>query len=230
MSILKSLAFACACGCALAVVGSGAASADTWRWKDAEGQVHFGDRPPPGVQAERMNVQTGPSALTDEERAQRAQELRAREAARDAAAARDERRAARKEERVADEAAMNRGRCDRARWALAALESGRPVYRDANGAFRVKRPPNQQDVYTGPRQYLEEAERQGETAHYQQEMDRYCADFPELQDKSLADTELRHAEACEAAAAGLEQLMREESRAMPEEIEHRRRFLDEECR
>jgi len=226
MSILKSLA----CVCALAVVGSGAALADTWRWQDAEGQVHFGDRPPPGVQAERMNVQTGPSALTDEERARRAQELREREAARDAAAAREERRAARNEERAADEAAMNRGRCDRARWALAALESGRPVYRDANGAFRVKRPPNQQDVYTGPRQYLEETERQAEAAHYQQEMAQYCADFPELQDKSLADADLRHAEACEAAAAELEQLMREESRATPEEIERQRRFLDEECR
>lgn len=125
---------------------------------------------------------------------------------------------------------MNRGRCDRARWALAALDSGRPVYRDASGAYRVKRPPNQQDVYTGPRQYLDEAEREAEIAHYREEMNTYCADFPELRDPALADEELRHAEACEAAAIELEQLLQDEARATEEEIAHRRRFLDEECR
>lgn len=226
MSIRKSIAYACV----LAALSAAAAAADTWRWEDEAGQVHYGDTPPPGVKAERIRLPSSPSALSDEARAQRQQELREREAAREAQAAREEGRAARAEARAADELAMKRGRCDRARWALAALDSGRPVYRDANGTYRVKRPPNQQDVYTGPRQYLEEAEREAEIARYRQEMDTYCADFPELQDPARADEDLRHAEACEAAAIELEQLLQDEARATEEEIAHRRRFLEEECR
>lgn len=30
------------------------ATAGVYRWTDAKGQLHFGDRPPPGVQAERL--------------------------------------------------------------------------------------------------------------------------------------------------------------------------------
>lgn len=226
MSIRKSIAYAGV----LALLWSAGASAEAWRWKDDSGQVHFGDKPPPGVAAERVHVQSGPSTLTDEERAQRRLDLREGEATRDEAAAREERRAARAEERAAGEAAMNRSRCDRARWALAALDSGRPVYRDASGAYRVKRPPPQQDAYSGPRQYLDDAERQAEIAHYQQEVDTYCADSPELRDPALADEDLRHAEACEAAAIEFEQLLQDEARATEEEIARRRRFLDEECR
>lgn len=226
MSIMKTVAWVCG----LAVLTAGPACAETWRWRDAEGQTHFGDKPPPGVEAERLDVKSRSPALSDEERARRAQELREREAARDEAAAREARRTSRAEERAAEERATNRGRCDRARWALAALDSGRPVYRDANGNFRVKRPPNQQDVYTGPREYLEDAERAAEIAHYRAEMDTYCAGFPELQDPALADEELRRAEACEAAAAELEQLRQDESRADDEEITRRERLFDEECR
>lgn len=226
MSIRKSIAYASVLSFLCAV----GASAETWRWKDEAGQVHFGDTPPPGVAAERMNLPSSPSTLSDEDRAQRRQALRDSEAAREEEEARAEGRAARAEERAAGEAAMNRSRCDRARWALAALDSGRPVYRDASGAYRVKRPPPQQDVYSGPRQYLEDAEREAEIAHYRQEMDSYCADFPELKDPAKADEDLRHAEACEAAAIELEQLLQDEARATEEEVAHRRRFLDEECR
>ncbi|MCC7120322.1 MAG: DUF4124 domain-containing protein [Gammaproteobacteria bacterium] len=226
MSIRKTIPWVCVLAC----LWPGLALSDTWRWKDAAGQVHFGDQPPPGVQAERIGVSSRPSPLTDEDRAQRQQTLHARDAARDAAAKREESRAAREDARAAEETAMSRARCDRARWALAALESGRPVYRDANGAYRVKRPPPQQDVYSGPREYLEEAERQAEIAHYQEEMNTYCAAFPELADPALADEDLRHADACEAAALELEQLLQDEARATEEEIARRRRFLDEECR
>ena len=228
MSIRKAIACVFAAG-ALSLIST-LVQADTWRWQDAEGQVHFGDRPPPGVTAERIDVQTTPSTLTDEERQRRPEALRAAEAAKAAEAARKAQRAAGDAAAAADARAMDRGRCDRARWALAALESGRPVYRDANGAYRVKRPPNQPDTYTGPRQYLEDPERQRETARYQREMDQYCAAFPELQDKALAAEDLRHAEACEFAAAELQALQKEEAHSTPEEIARRQRFLDEECR
>lgn len=227
MSIRGSIARICIC----AVLGwAVAAAAETWRWTDATGQTHFGDSPPPGVDAERIEVRTQGAPLSDDARAQRARELRDRQSAAEAAAAEEERRAARAAEQEAATAAMNRVRCNRARWALAALDSGRPVYRDASGAYRVKRPPRQLDAYTGPREYLDEVERQAEIVRYQREMDEYCADFPELQDRARADGDLRRAEVCEAAAIEFEHLLRDAARATPEEISRRRQFLDEHCR
>jgi hypothetical protein len=217
MSILNF----CAAACALLVVSTSLALAETWRWTDAEGQVHFGDRPPPDVQAEQIKLQRKAAPLGDDARLQRRP-----------APQNDEAQAA-QEARDADDGnaqALNRSRCDRARWALAALDSGRPVYRDASGAYRVKRPPTQPDTYEGPREYLEDAEREAEIAQHRADMDRYCAEFPELQDLSLADEDLRHAEACEFAATELSQLLQDEARATPEEIARRQRFLDEECR
>ncbi|MHA7834229.1 MAG: DUF4124 domain-containing protein [Algiphilus sp.] len=39
----------------LAAVGTATElTAGIYRWTDTEGQLHFGDRPPPGVQAERL--------------------------------------------------------------------------------------------------------------------------------------------------------------------------------
>lgn len=222
MSIRKTSAYACL----LAVLCTAGAAAETWRWQDETGQVHFGDKPPPGVAAERVHLRSKSAVSSDEASTQA---VRERATAQDEAA-REEQRTAGTEARTADETAMRRSRCDRARWALAALDSGRPVYRDASGAYRVKRPPPHGDTYSGPRQYLDEAEREAEIAHYQQEMNTYCAGFPELQDLERADEELRHAEACEAAALEFEQLMQDEARATDEEIARRRRFLDEECR
>lgn len=38
-----------------------AGSADYWRWTGADGSVHYGETPPPGVKAERIHVSTGTS-------------------------------------------------------------------------------------------------------------------------------------------------------------------------
>jgi|LNFM01.1.fsa_nt_gb hypothetical protein len=224
MSIPKSCVVLCCAGLLLA----GQAMAETWRWRDAEGNVHFGDRPPADVQAERMQIKSTPSPA-DGDGERRLEQLRSDEAARKASRDEAATRARRQADADAGELAQRRSRCDRARWALAALETRRPVYRDANGAYRVKRSPNEPDIYTGPRQYLEAAERQAEIERYQRDMGEYCSEFPELQDKQLAEEDLRHAEACEFAQAQLEQLEQPESRATPEEIAARRQFLEQEC-
>lgn len=39
-----------------------AASSDYWRWTGADGTVHYGESPPPGVKAERIHVSTGTAA------------------------------------------------------------------------------------------------------------------------------------------------------------------------
>jgi len=225
MSIPKFLACVCAAGLWLA----GGASAETWRWRDAEGNQHFGDQPPAGVEAERLNIKRRPSELSPQDRTQRLERLRADEASRNAKREATQARAGRDADELADKRAGNRQRCDRARWALAALETARPVYRDENGAYRVKRSPNEPDIYPGAREYLDDAERQGEIARYRRDMEGSCADTPALADKRLAEEELRHAESCEFAEASLRQLEQPEARATPEEIAGRRRFLEAEC-
>jgi hypothetical protein len=215
--------------CCVALLMAGPAGAETWRWRDADGNVHFGDRPPSGVQAERLKTPSKPAPAEGEAGARRLEQLRSDEAARKARREAADTRARRRADADAGDRAQQRSRCDRARWALAALETARPVYRDANGAYRIKRSPNEPDIYTGPRQYLEAPEREAEIARYQRDMGEYCVDFPELQDKQLADEDLRHAEACEFAQAQLQQLEEPESRATPEEIAARRQFLEQEC-
>lgn len=225
MSIRKMVALV---GVLIGVLGVADAQAGpTWRWRDADGGVQFGDRPPPGVAAELVKSKARPPAPSAAEGASTfdAQD----ESAENQPGADKDRAADRKAQDAAGKLANRRGRCDQARWALAALESGRPVYRDETGAYRIKRAPNQPDGYTGERRYLDATERDSEIAHHQGDMDKYCAEFPELKDKRLAEDDLRHAEACEQAQADLAKLEAPESRVTEDEIARRRQFLEQEC-
>jgi hypothetical protein len=214
MSMRMRLALALLPGAALVLSALPAGGVEAWRWRDAEGGVHFGDRPPPGAAAERLRLRADPASTGG------AQGPVARQAPAPPPPA------------PADAAAdgpQRLERCDRARWALAALESGRPVYLDAYGAYRVKRPPGQPDPYTGPREYLDDAEREQAQARYRGERDEACAEFPERMDPRAADEDLRRAEACERAAADLARLERPEARASAEDLATRRRWLETQC-
>lgn len=46
---------------AFGVTSTPAAADAAYRWKDAEGRVHFSDRPPPGVNAQQIELQKTPS-------------------------------------------------------------------------------------------------------------------------------------------------------------------------
>ncbi len=201
---------------ALVLPACPAGAAEAWRWRDADGSVHFGDRPPPGIAAERLQLRASPADAGSLQRPAPAQVP----AAASVATAAD----------AAPGGPEQLERCDRARWALAALESGRPVYRDANGAYRVKRPPNQPDPYAGPREYLDDAEREQALALNRDARDGFCAAFPDLMDPRVAAEDLRRAEACELAAADLARLERPQARASAEDLAARRRWLDTQCR
>ena len=202
-------------GATLVLPAFPADAAEAWRWRGTDGSVHFGDRPPPGVAAERPQLRARPAAAGSVQRPDPAQAPAPRSGASDAEAA------------PGGPAQLER--CDRARWALAALESERPVYRDAYGAYRVKRPPNQPDPYAGPREYLDDAEREQALARYRDERDEFCAAFPDLMDPRVADEDLRRAEACELAVADLARLERPEARASAEDLAARRRWLETQC-
>lgn len=205
------------------------AVADTWRWRDAEGKLNFGDSPPAGVPAERVRVAPPRSPLSPEEaerevgllREKADREMQQAEVGRKAAAA----AAARSEEQHAQ--ALQR--CGQAKQALFMLKMERPVYQDDEGRFRIKRPPGQGDPYTGTRNYLDDATRAAEIRNQQAIIAETCsAPLDEADETRLAD-EAREREACESAAAELDQAQQQEMRPAPEEEARLRRFLAEEC-
>lgn len=53
----------------LAVLLATTASANIYQWTDDDGHVHFGEQPPVGVEAERLDSAPGPASQPDEPKA-----------------------------------------------------------------------------------------------------------------------------------------------------------------
>lgn len=104
--------------------------AQTYRWVDAQGVTHFGDRPPPGTPAD--TVRTAPSAPADPAASARIEALRADIEKRAA-----ERAKAREEAATQQAASAARAReCAQARANLKAMESARRVVgADGTGTY-----------------------------------------------------------------------------------------------
>lgn len=201
----------------------------TYRWRDAEGGVHFGDKPPAGVVAEPLKVRPQPSRLTPAEADAEVRRLRAAEASRAETAARQKATATAAERARAERQAARQQRCEEAKWALAALDSGRPVYRDEQNRYRIKRPPVQGDAYTGKREYLDEATRQREIAVEKRRIAENCGGQPTPAERARTEEEILHAEECEKAAADLQLMLQPQSGATDEDIAARRAFLNGSC-
>jgi len=58
---LRGIALSLVMLCALGSMSAPVTAEVAYRWKDANGRVHFGDQPPPGVKAERIELQKTPS-------------------------------------------------------------------------------------------------------------------------------------------------------------------------
>ena len=181
------------------LAGPPAQAGDVFSWQDRNGVGHFGDRPPVGVAASKVVLPAVPAVL----QARTLPTLTPPEVPPVSPAP----------------AADLRVACDRARWALAALQTQRPVYRDGSGIYRVKRPPRQRDVYAGPRTYLSDAERSAEITRQEAARETACAAYPELEDPALAEQDLIRAEHCEAALAHWHDLTRADARASDDERE-----------
>jgi|GEM_PF-1416169 len=197
----------------IGVASMPALAGDVFRWQDRNGSPHFGDRPPEGVAASKVVLPAFPAALQ---------------------AATPPMPPAPPTPASASPASPTpvidlRPACDRARWALAALQTQRPVYRDGSGIYRVKRPPRQPDGYTGQRTYLSDAERGAEITRQQAARETACAAFPELQDPALAEQDLIRAEHCEAALAHWQDLTRANARAGDDELERALAEIKADC-
>lgn len=211
------------------LASAAAAEGQTYRWRDAEGGVHFSDRPPPGVTAAPVAVKPQPSKLTPAEAEAEIERLRAVEASRTQVAAKRKADASAADKQRNAQKMARLQRCEEAKWALAALDSGRPVYRDEQNRYRIKRPPVQGDAYTGTREYLDEPARLREIAVEKQRIAENCVGKPTAADRARTEEEIRHAEACEKAAADLQLLTQPQSGATDEDIAARRAFLRGTC-
>lgn len=117
MRAIILLFLACACT---------AASAQVYTWRDASGNVHFSDTPPPGVDAKRIRAgaqsgATPPSGSAGRSIAEQEMEFRKRQAE-----AEKSRTKAEQDQKEAEESKRN---CADARKQLSALESGQRMSR-----------------------------------------------------------------------------------------------------
>lgn len=214
---------------ALMLCVAAAAEADTWRWRDADGNLNFGDTPPEGVAAERVQVTPPRPRMSPEEAEESVRRLReeAEVQMREAEAGRraDAERAA----SAAEASQQALSRCEGAKRALTMLRMERPVYEDDEGGYRIKRPPGQGDAYTGGRRYLDDAERAAAIEAQEAIIAETCATpYNEGEEQRVAD-QLRESEACESAAAELAEGEGDGLRLAPADRERLEQFLREEC-
>jgi hypothetical protein len=67
------------CGLLLATAPAAPAGSEVFRWVDEQGQVHFGDCPPPDCRSEQIEIAPGPSERSVRAAQERAEQLRAAE-------------------------------------------------------------------------------------------------------------------------------------------------------
>lgn len=141
----------------LALAASGAALAgDIYKWVDAEGNVHFGDRPA-GAQSERMAIDSEPTdqaRVAAQTQARADARLQAREA--EAAAAAE----APSPEELRAQAAERRQKCESSRANMQRLVTSRRIYREDDDGERV---------------YLDEAEMQATRQRVEDEISEFCS-------------------------------------------------------
>jgi hypothetical protein len=142
---------------ALTLASSGAALAnDIYKWVDADGNVHYGDRPV-GQQSERMAIQsrpTDPAAVRDQYQSGMQSFTERREADAEAAA-----EAAKAEEEKQAEAEERRKKCESSRATMERFVRSRRLYREDE---------------SGEREYLDEAETLAARQRVEDAVSEYC--------------------------------------------------------
>ncbi len=142
---------------ALLLAGAGGYASEIYKWTDAEGNVHYGDRPAEDVEAERLDIQSRPTdrarvaAVTQARRESRERLLGGAETpdAADQASPEEQRRPA--EERAQ--------KCQTYKDRLQTFIQSRRLYREDENGERV---------------YLSEQEMQAARANVQSKVEEYC--------------------------------------------------------
>lgn len=191
------------------------AESEAYKWVDKDGNIHFGDVPPEGQEAQRLELETEPprepcdAVLTIIDQSQRSSERRAEERRREAALEQD-----------AEQARIDaEGQCIFFRKQLNALQQKLPVYRDEAGFLRTVAV---YDTYEGDRQFLDDATRAREMDRYREKIEATCSDPDDPEAQRLAGRERITSKRCEAALADLEAVSRPEARSSRQAIEKAR--------
>ncbi len=135
-----------------ALCAAGAPAAEIYKWTDAEGNVHFGDKPQSGARAETVTV---PKHTPDPQYLQRMQRMREEMERRELAREETQQNQA-EQDRIAQD---NAARCQQARASLSMLKEQIPVFRYDE---------------SGDRQYLGDEERAARIERLQQALQENC--------------------------------------------------------
>lgn len=188
--------------------------ADAYKWTDADGRVHYGDRPPAGIPTEQVRTdritpeQAREGELLRQQMLERAGRDASKQAEHDAARA-----AAAAAAREADVATAPV--CLEARKKLDVLDEAKPVYRTPSGRLRVKYPG---DAYDGERVYLDDVERAAEIASVENVIANTCNPRNDP-GQEIARQEQIMSEQCDAERERLRLLSRPGSHAADTELE-----------
>lgn len=139
---------------------SGAVASDIYKWTDAEGNVHYGDRAPGNVDAERVDIQSRPT-----NRAEVTARVEARREAR-------ERLLTEQESRQAQEAGSEISPEEQKRLAEERAQKCQ-MYKDRLQTFVQSRRLYRQDE-NGERVYLDEQEMQAARENVQNKVQEFC--------------------------------------------------------
>lgn len=143
---------------ALLLSGGYASASDIYKWTDAEGNVHYGDRPAEDVESERMEIQsrrTDPTRVAALAQARAESRSAARQQASAAPAASDE--MSPEQKRAAEEERI--GQCNTYKERLQLFVQSRRLYREDENGERV---------------YLSEAEMQSARENVESKVEEYC--------------------------------------------------------
>ncbi|MEM9624265.1 MAG: DUF4124 domain-containing protein [Pseudomonadota bacterium] len=150
----------------LTAVITSVAHAEIYRWVDAEGRVHFGDKKPEArVDVESVTPDiTEPPVNPDEGERRRLELLRG-----------DPWASSTELEQAAPESSSleNPDRCRRARMQLGILQQEMAVYYTQSGTMRAHW---SNDYYQGPRDYIADADRRRVEERVVDDLYAYCAD------------------------------------------------------
>ncbi len=152
---MKKQVIAAAATLTLAVSGA-ALAGDIYKWVDADGNVHYGDKPA-GAQSERMAIDSRPTdraRVSAQTQARAEARMQAREA--EAAAAAE----APSPEELRAQAAERRQKCESSRANMQRLVTSRRIYREDDNGERV---------------YLDEAEMQATRQRVEDEISEFCS-------------------------------------------------------
>ena len=150
----------------------GLAESQVYKWVDADGKVHYSDKPPESQPSTEIDIQQPVPAA--EAPAAGEGEISAEAWLEQQRAEREADRQQKRGQKYVAEANLGQ-QCRNARRMLDLLEIQCPAFYDDQGILRVECPYQPRIVYEGERRYLEDADRAASITHYREQL-RDCDD------------------------------------------------------